>query len=60
MTIERTRELLGEEIVHLSDSEVAQLNDSIKQMCRALLIMIVENHSGGPNKDLLTREPKEQ
>lgn len=60
MTIQRARELLGEEIEHLSDAEVAQLNDQIKSMCKALITIIVQNHRGEkPNEGLLTNEGKE-
>lgn len=43
MTIERARELLGTEAVGLSDTEVMELNAQTKDICKALLSVILDN-----------------
>ncbi len=51
MTIERTRELLGQDVVDLTDEEVLQLIQQRSDLCDVLLEMI--------EKELLTQSGKE-
>ena len=37
MTIERAREILGEDIAHLTDEQVAQMNNETSQFASTLL-----------------------
>lgn len=43
MTIARARELLGEDVAHLSDDEVGKLNNDTSEMCGKLLTFLISH-----------------
>ncbi|HWY79819.1 MAG TPA: hypothetical protein VNW29_05690 [Candidatus Sulfotelmatobacter sp.] len=43
MTIQKARELLGEEAKSLSDEEIMRFNAETQKMCKALLSIIIAN-----------------
>lgn len=53
MTIQRARELLGEEALNLSDEEITNLNLQTEKMCEALLTIIISSIKSS-TKDPLT------
>ena len=42
MTVQHARQLLGKEARNLSDEQILQLNGQTKEMCRALLSIILD------------------
>ncbi len=42
MTIERTRQLLGSEVEHMTDDQVQQMTDDAKHFCKAFIETVIK------------------